>query len=652
MENKIQFKSYCWSVGTTSYRTDKFNLNIEWQLALLKNFRKIKTDWSRKTQQEYYNFLKENGFVKGNATRPAKDARQKTSGLVDIGLLDKDRNLTEVGEKLLVISQTKSFEQNNLLEIPQDSYIFFKQMLKTYNNINGNIVRPFIVFLYVINKTEYLTNEEFTYLLPLCINQKITEQFIQQVALLREGKITSDNIITSIFINMDNYKHALKLFLEKNVTEELFSIISMNRKSSKNENVYCRIYEQLKDIVLQNIDRKKEFLDAVGKISNGKTKTFWRKYFFKKIRKNILEFKDIPILQVKNEQNFKIEFFKLLHLFKIKATLSDYFDLNRRYFKSTDTVLFEDNRVKLDVLPKCYINIIGDKLKSIAFSETDLLDKDVELSEISPYLNVDRMSLYNRLGKIIGKNINNRDLACEIIKKDKYERFNRLIEEKFDKETLIQLLNSFENREDKEIHQLVTDNADIPTIFEYVLAIAWYVISDKKGDVLEYMNLSLDADLLPKTHASGGEADIVWKYQATKDYPAHTLLIEATLSDKTNQRRMEMEPVSRHLGDYILTHEKENSYCIFISNFLNPNVISDFRGRKQLKYYSANGEQYIDGMKIIPLETERIKRFLAADVRYKLLYQLFDKLFNDEEEGYSWYKDSIIKETNKIIYKI
>ena len=58
MENKIQFKSYCWSVGTTSYRTDKFNLNIEWQLALLKNFRKIKTDWSRKTQQEYYNFLK------------------------------------------------------------------------------------------------------------------------------------------------------------------------------------------------------------------------------------------------------------------------------------------------------------------------------------------------------------------------------------------------------------------------------------------------------------------------------------------------------------------------------------------------------------------------------------------------------------------
>ena len=41
MTNQIGFKSYCWSIGTTSYRTDKFNMNIEMQLALLKEFRKI-----------------------------------------------------------------------------------------------------------------------------------------------------------------------------------------------------------------------------------------------------------------------------------------------------------------------------------------------------------------------------------------------------------------------------------------------------------------------------------------------------------------------------------------------------------------------------------------------------------------------------------
>ena len=87
------------------------------------------------------------------------------------------------------------------------------------------------------------------------------------------------------------------------------------------------------------------------------------------------------------------------------------------------------------------------------------------------------------------------------------------------------------------------DNADIPTI-------------------LDYMKLSLAVNLLPKTHTAGGEADIVFKYEATKFYTAHTLLLEATLADRTNQRLMKMESVSRHLGNHILRTKNFNSYCI------------------------------------------------------------------------------------------
>lgn len=54
------------------------------------------------------------------------------------------------------------------------------------------------------------------------------------------------------------------------------------------------------------------------------------------------------------------------------------------------------------------------------------------------------------------------------------------------------------------------------------------------------MKLSLDSNLLPVTHAAGGEADIVYEYPETKDFPRHSLLLEATLADSTNQRRMEM----------------------------------------------------------------------------------------------------------------
>ena len=114
--------------------------------------------------------------MKGDAPRPEKDAREKTSGLRDIGLLDDERNLTAAGKALLRIAESKDFSSDNLLEIPKDSYLYFKQLLKTSSEVNGKNVRPFVVFLYVINKVKYLTYDEFTYLLPLCIDKGTTDK--------------------------------------------------------------------------------------------------------------------------------------------------------------------------------------------------------------------------------------------------------------------------------------------------------------------------------------------------------------------------------------------------------------------------------------------------------------------------------------------
>ncbi|WP_066387069.1 AlwI family type II restriction endonuclease [Helicobacter himalayensis] len=56
-------------------------------------------------------------------------------------------------------------------------------------------------------------------------------------------------------------------------------------------------------------------------------------------------------------------------------------------------------------------------------------------------------------------------------------------------------------------------------------------IDDNKIERIFEANLSLDSSLLPKSHAVGGNADFVYIY----DY--HHLMIEVTLSEKTNQRR-------------------------------------------------------------------------------------------------------------------
>lgn len=656
-DNDIRFKSYYWSIGTTSYRTDNFNMNIEKQLGLIKEFRDLPDNrgknWSgnNEFQADYYAYLKEKDFVKGDATRPAKDAREKTSGLRDIGLLDEERNLTNVGIDLLEISKSNNYDSDNLLDIPKDSFIYFKQLLKACNNVDGNKVRPFVVFLYIIGKVEYLSYDEFAYLLPLCINQKTTDKIITEIISSRDSSINYENVIVNILMDMDNYQNALKLLQTNKVTEELICTIGINRKSAKYDKPYYKIYSILKNIVFNKTDSTLEFYQSTTKLTNSKVGGAWRKYFFSSnvrsviIREGIDVLNPVKILKSKNENEFNEEFFRLMHLFKAKATLSDYFDLNRRYFKLTDIVLFEDNIVKLDVLPNCYIESISDELIKFAYKETNLLTENVTLEEISTSLAIDADMLYKKLSKHLGRDIADTESAKKVIKDERYRRFNKLIDDRFNSDSLITLLTCFEQRNDDEIRKLVTDNADIPTIFEYVLGISWYIISNREGNVLDYMKLSLDADLLPKSHAGGGEADIVWKYNMTKYYPEHTLLIEATLAESGNQRRMEMEPVSRHLGEYILDHPEIEVYCVFVTTFLHTNVISDFRGRRFIEYYNSTGTEYVKGMKIVPIQTSELKTLIRFNIKYKDVYKLLDNAYRSEGPAAEWYKDTIIRGT-------
>lgn len=655
MAKETAFKSYCWAIGTTSYRTDNFNMSIERQLDLLKQFREIPENvgksWTGNNifQAEYYEFLKYHGFVKGDGPRPDKDAREKTSGLRDIGLLDPERNLTAAGEALLAIAQSGDFAPDNLLEIPKDSYLYFRQLLKTSNDVDGKIVRPFVVFLYVVSKAGYLTYDEFTYLLPLCIDRETTEKVMDRILLSRSSNLNYEDTILSVLMGMDNYQKALKMLQEEKVTEKLLCSVGLNRKSARYDKPYYKLYIILRDIVFKKENKALELYKATKKLTNTKVGGAWRKYFFRSSVRKVIDreglgaLNKVPILEAETEETFNEEFFRIMHLFKAKATLSDYFDLNRRYFKITDVVLFEDHRVKLDVLPKCYIESIADHLLEFAFEKTDLLQENVELEKIHPCLAIDTSKLYHNLGMVLGRKVTDNKSARKVIRDERYRRFNKLIDEKFDKENLMKLLGYFENREDDEIRNLVTDNADIPTIFEYILAIAWYVISNREGDVLDYMKLSLEADLLPKTHAGGGQADIVWKYGKTAHYPEHTLLLEATLADGSNQRRAEMEPVSRHLGEHCLANPDEETYCLFATTFLNINVISDFRVRKNFIYYNSNGTKSVTGMKIMPIQTSDLKTLLEREIKYPQIYRIFEEAHKSNEAPKEWYENCIVK---------
>ncbi|MBF1053784.1 MAG: AlwI family type II restriction endonuclease, partial [Parvimonas sp.] len=314
----------------------------------------------------------------------------------------------------------------------------------------------------------------------------------------------------------------------------------------------------------------------------------------------------------------------------------------------TDTLIFEDCSIKLDILSKYYFKEIIDVLCTDTFSISDKLKYNVKLEDISEAFKFDISKVYVALSKDLGIKINSSEQAVTYINDERYRRFNTLIDKKFNDSVLLELLDCFENRDDKRIEELVTDEATIPTIFEYILGIIWYKISERQGNILDFMKLSLEANLLPKTHAAGGYADIIYEYDSCVFYPKHSLLLEATLADRNNQRRMEMEPVSRHLGDYRIRFNNPFDYSLFVSTYLDKNVISDFRYRKIIPY--TRDEETITGMKIISMDTTSLKKIIENKVKYKYLYDIFDKYHKMPIEKENWHDEMIIEATGE--YKV
>lgn len=656
MIEKIPYEGISWSIGSTSFRTKELNKKIELQISLLNNFWNIpcnkEKEWNgnEALQQEYYKYLWENDFIFGNAPRPAKDAREKTSGLCDIGLVDrKSRKLTDVGKELLEISKNKTFKSDNIIQIEADSFLYLKQLVKTSIDIGNTTVRPFVILARVLNKLGYLSYDEFIYFLPLISDEKSFEIVTDKISRFRKGSCDINQTIYEILRSHNSYKKALDLLLTtKNVDEDLIITVMMNRKSSQYSKPFFNFYKALYQVLINKdfSENSMEKLDnAISNCKNAKSKI--RKLLYCTTKNIIKNGKDIfnknILYTIIDEKSFREEFFKICHIAKTLNNLEDYGDLNLRYFTMSDCLITKDSKIVFDTLPKIFFLIANKALKELSFISCDLLYKSVELQDISSKFEINTNEFYSQIAKELGTNVYDRNTIQNILNKKRNDSFNKLLADKFSDNKLLLILDNFKNRKtandkyDEEIKKLVSSNSDGPTSFEYIIAIIWYKVSEYQGDVLSYMNLSLDADLLPKTHAGGGEADIVWKYEKTKEYPSHDLLIEATLSDSTNQRRMEMEPVSRHLGNYLIANNEKKAYCVFVTNFLNINVISDFRSRKIIPYYGNNDEK-ISSMQIMPIETSLLETFLKNKIKYSSLYKIFEDHFNNPLEPKEWYE--------------
>lgn len=637
------FRSYAWSLGTTSFRMADFHRKVEEQIKILNDFWELPENhnelWESnpKVQCLYYEYAFARGFITGDlnendlASR-AKTARQKTSGLVDIGLINNNRRLTEVGLQLLNLSLKGDFSSDNDFQIPADSFIYLKQIMKTSCPIHDGCVRPFLVTGKVLlSCDDYLTDDEFTFLLPLCVDEDTTTDIIKRIHLLRDGKISIPNIIRETVLSRYNYPAAVDYLVNSYKTPDDIMIVGMNRKSPGYDAPYATLYSVLFKVYFEHDNNSVAQLLKAAKCIKNRPGIYWRSLLFVN-PKSVHSISDLNINDfsyVNDEDQFARCFFIYMHLFKIMSTLLDYKDLNRRYLNITDAFIFEDGQVKFTPIFKNFFVTDARSCFDDAYSACLLLPNDVPLQQINKHLLFNQNDLINAFNENSSTDFSSLDEVYDYLETERYKRFRHLIDTRFSDQIILHVLKKCEDRNnDEELVQYFGGEADVPTIFEYIVAIAWYKLSEYHGKILDYMNLSINNELLPRTHAGGGESDLIYLYEATKYYPKHALLIECTLMRGITQRHGEMEPVSRHLSNYMIDIDP-NAYCTFVANNLHASVISDFRARRNQPYY-RNEIEHVDSMKIIPLHTMELRTLIEKNLKYREIYQIFDSAFSDE----------------------
>ncbi|MBX9062450.1 AlwI family type II restriction endonuclease [Enterococcus faecium] len=214
------------------------------------------------------------------------------------------------------------------------------------------------------------------------------------------------------------------------------------------------------------------------------------------------------------------------------------------------------------------------------------------------------------------------DEARNTLKSKVNNEFVAYIKENYPKERIIDLLDLFSNRNnDQRIQEEVGSTASVPTIFEYIVGIAWYHISEKEYDVFSSFNLTMSADFIPETHAGGGGGDIVINYHDK------VVMLEVTLMNKQAQKRGEWEPVLRHATNLTIEEAPKEVVTLFIADELDDNTINIWRAIASVPLKSSRevetGGRYAENVTIMPLQNSELSMIIEKGMKEE---ELLDKI--------------------------
>lgn len=628
--------------GNTSLRVSNLLYNIEAQLILFKELFEDSADtdfWTNNSelQQKYLDLLIQHNLINTkDISTGTKNARAKSAPLEDYNLVDRKKKIiTPQGEELLLLLKEGQFNNfNNFLQIDLVSLFFLKATLN-FSKSNNGLADTFLKYLEVFKAFDGKLSNQYFRLLPLLANFENPTDFINKLKspnfnetnlilelLYNDGALNSKKELFFADIESNSFSNPIYFSSAKGITAgkqaiKLYAILKSIRNKTYNKKTLKNLFSSSITGNTKN-PFKKELSILIGSKLSINNKTYFYNYMAL-----------FEITRAGTDTDFDNWFFYFIYFCRVVSNLQDYISLNKYYLDLTG--IFEIDADNLTLIKNMHIILKNTNYKSIL---NNIKTNEVSISSLDYLLN-DTEIKSELLALGITSTI---DLKTYKYNEDK-DKLLKLLNTKFTKDIVSNnILPLFKNREDQTIKDLTTDRATVPTIFEYIIAISMYYFDNKNIDFILKAGLSLDSNMLPKSHAVGGNSDF------KMEYSDHTLMVEVSLTEKTNQRRAEMESVSRHLGNILLsiddTKKIKKTFGIFIATYLDKNVINDFRIRRVS--YWENKTKVIKGMNILPMDIDDVISVLKSNKTYKQLRPDFYTLINlDEDHGSVWYDNDV-----------
>ena len=567
-----------------------------------------------------------------------KRARHYTSNLVKIGFTDSTRNITEAGYSYLRNSIYRDSIES-LFPLDNINITLIRQLLKLKifgesENGKRKFYSPFLMALLLLLNEDSIDKDSFEIIVqgltPYCdgeIKESIQTNSITNEQL--ETKIKNriidipKDLLGKSDLDFDLFKIYFKSSKNNEVVAQYYYDFFVALRNFRNEHSSNNYNELLKCFELNGLLLNKAFGygKSIFQIGNKGNRYDLQNFITKNKEHHLLTCENIIseiyttfvnskwIDGIKEYSDTTIRLLSATGLFKFKGLPElAYKDILRLVFDVNDIrnnifgEMSEEEYVKYEASSECFFC------------------KNIDISNILNYSTDKVASVVSNIENHLGvKTVND---VKNLLRDKKNSEFLQHINDKYPKEKIMEILPMFsDRRNDAAIKREVNDTATVPTIYEYIIGIAWYYISHRSFDLYNSLNLTLDADFEPVFHAIGGDGDIVINYDEIN------VMLEVTLMNKQAQKRGEWEPVLRHSLNLKASSAPKETMTFFIADELDYNTINIWRAVAAVSLESTNTHQAVNGVVIMPFTNCEILQFLEKDISHETIISNVKKSF-------------------------